>query len=297
VTFDLATVGTITPGTYTYPSIQVDAYGRTTAISSQTPVTSITANSSSRITQSATSGAVTFDLATSGVSAGTYGSATLIPTITVDDRGRVTSASNNSISTTINLVANTGSGTVSGGGTLAVNGTNSIATSVSSGTYTITNNGILSFNTRTGAVTLTSSDVTTALGYTPVNKAGDTISGNFTGITNLGANTVTYTHGSTTTTTFTTASTAQVAIDSFSSTSYRSAKYYVQMTSGSSYHVIELSLVHNGTTVYLSQYGEIFTGSSLGTFDASITGSTLSLFLTAANATTTVKLIRDTINI
>lgn len=35
-----------------------------------------------------------------------------------------------------------------------------------------------SFNTRTGAVTLTSSDVTTALGYTPVNKAGDTMTGN-----------------------------------------------------------------------------------------------------------------------
>jgi hypothetical protein len=297
VTFDLATIGTITPGSYTYPSIQVDAYGRTTTISSQTPVTTITSNSSSRITQSATSGPVLFDLATSGVTAGTYGSATLIPTITVDDRGRVTSASNNSISTTINLVANTGSGTVSGGGTLAVNGTNSIATSVSSGTYTITNNGILSFNTRTGAVTLTSSDVTTALGYTPANKAGDTLSGSFTGITNLGANTVTHSHSDRTTRTFVTASTSQVAVDNFSSTSYRSAKYYVQMTSGSSYHVIELSLVHNGTTVYLSQYGEIFTDSSLGTFDASITGSTLSLFLTAANSITTVKLIRDTINI
>ena len=297
VTFDLATIGTITPGTYTYPSIQVDAYGRTVVISSQTPVTTITANSSSRITQSATSGAVTFDLATSGVTAGTYGSATLIPTITVDTYGRVTSASNNSISTTINLVANTGSGTVSGGGTLAVNGTNSIVTSVSSGTYTITNNGILSFNTRTGAVTLTSSDVTTALGYTPANKAGDTLSGSFTGITNIGANTVTHTHSDRTTRTFVTASTAQVAIDNFSSTSYRSAKYYVQMTSGSSYHVIELSLVHNGTTVYLSQYGEIFSASSLGTFDATITGSTLSLFLTAANASTTVKMIRDVINI
>ena len=297
VTFDLATIGTITPGSYTYPSIQVDAYGRTTTISSQTPVTTITSNSSSRITQSATSGAVLFDLATSGVTAGTYGSATLIPTITVDDRGRVTSASNNSISTTINLVANTGSGTVSGGGTLTVNGTNSISTTVSSGTYTITNNGILSFNTRTGAVTLTSSDVTTALGYTPANKAGDTLSGSFTGITNLGANTVTYAHGDRTTRTFITASTAQVAVDNFSSTTYRSAKYYVQMTSGSSYHVIELSLVHNGTTVFLSQYGEIFTGSSLGTFDASITGSTLSLFLTATNAVTTVKMLRDVINI
>lgn len=36
---------------------------------------------------------------------------------------------------------------------------------------------VLSFNTRTGAVTLTSGDVTTALGYTPVNKAGDTLTG------------------------------------------------------------------------------------------------------------------------
>ena len=297
VTFDLATVSTITPGSYTYPSMQVDAYGRTTTISSQTPVTTITANSSSRITQSATSGAVLFDLATSGVTAGTYGSATLIPTITVDTYGRVTSASNNSISTTINLVANTGTGTVSGGGTLTVNGTNSISTTVSSGTYTITNNGILSFNTRTGAVTLTSSDVTTALGYTPVNKAGDTISGNFTGITNLGANTVTHAHGARTSTIFTTASTAQVAVDSFDATVYRSAKYQVQLTSGSSYHMIELILVHNGTTVYLSQYGEVLATTSLGTFDASITGSTLSLLLTATNATTTVKLIRDAINI
>ena len=297
VTFDLATINTITPGSYTYPSMQVDAYGRTTTISSQTPVTSITSNSSSRITQSTTSGPVTFDLAVSGVTAGTYGSATLIPTINVDDRGRVTYASNNSISTTINLVANTGTGTVSGGGTLTINGSNSIATTVSSGTYTITNNGILSFNTRTGAVTLSSSDVTTALGYTPVNKTGDTLSGNFTGISNLGLTSATYEHSFRTTKTFVTSSTAQVSIDSFDATVYRSAKYYLQMTSGSSYHVIELSLVHNGTSVYLSQYGEILTTTSLGTFDSTITGSTLNLYLTATNAVTTVKLIRDTINI
>jgi hypothetical protein len=37
--------------------------------------------------------------------------------------------------------------------------------------------GVSSFNTRTGAVTLTSSDVTTALTYTPVDKAGDTMTG------------------------------------------------------------------------------------------------------------------------
>lgn len=40
--------------------------------------------------------------------------------------------------------------------------------------------GVSSFNGRTNAVTLTSSDVTSALTYTPVNKAGDTITGNLT---------------------------------------------------------------------------------------------------------------------
>lgn len=39
---------------------------------------------------------------------------------------------------------------------------------------------VTSFNTRTGAITLSSADVTTALTYTPVNKAGDTISGALT---------------------------------------------------------------------------------------------------------------------
>ena len=38
--------------------------------------------------------------------------------------------------------------------------------------------GVLSFNSRTGAVTLTSGDVTGALGYTPANRAGDTFTGN-----------------------------------------------------------------------------------------------------------------------
>lgn len=45
------------------------------------------------------------------------------------------------------------------------------------GAVTIDNTGVLSFNTRTGAVTLTTADVTTALGYTPVNVAGDIMTG------------------------------------------------------------------------------------------------------------------------
>lgn len=93
----------------------------------------------------------------------------------------------------------------------------------------------------------------------------------------------------------TTSSVSQVSVDSFPSATYRSAKYYVQMTSGSEYHVIEISLLHDGTDVNLVQYGEIRTGASLGTFDASISTGTLNLLFTPTNATTTIKLTRTAI--
>lgn len=50
----------------------------------------------------------------------------------------------------------------------------------SSGTLALTTDGVTSFNTRVGAITLTSLDVTNALTYTPVNKAGDTMTGALT---------------------------------------------------------------------------------------------------------------------
>jgi hypothetical protein len=98
-----------------------------------------------------------------------------------------------------------------------------------------------------------------------------------------------------TSTAVTTSSTSQVTADSFATASYRSAKYFVQITSGSSYHVLELSVLHDGTTVYIVTYGEQFTGSSLGTFDATITTGTLSLLFTPTNSTTTAKLFRTLI--
>jgi len=99
------------------------------------------------------------------------------------------------------------------------------------------------------------------------------------------------------TNTYTTSSTTQVAVDTFSTSTYRSAKYQVQMTSGSNYHVIELSVVHDGTTAYLSQYGEIVTNNNLGSFDASISGGVLSLLFTPNYSVTVVKFIRSNITI
>jgi hypothetical protein len=80
-------------------------------------------------------------LSSTGVTAGNYGSATSIPTIVVDAKGRVTSLTTNAVSTTISLAGTTGSGSVAGGGTLTVNGLGAITTSISGSTITIAANG------------------------------------------------------------------------------------------------------------------------------------------------------------
>jgi hypothetical protein len=265
-------------------------------------ITAATANGINVLNPS--SKTIDLGLRTSGVTSGTYGGSTNIPVLVVDGFGRVTSAANVAVSTTINLAGGSGSGSVSGGGTLTVSGGTGITTSVSGSTITVTNSGVTSFNGATGAITFGSANVTNALGYTPSNRAGDAFtgaissSGSITGSSLTSNTSITVnTNGNITSNTFTTgASVTQVNVDSFATTTFRSAKYEVQMTAGTSYHVIELRVVHDGTTVWLAQYGEIFTGSSLGTFDASITTGVLNLQFTPASATaTTVRVIRTAI--
>ena len=94
-----------------------------------------------------------------------------------------------------------------------------------------------------------------------------------------------------TSTSYTTSTTSQVTAFSFAIATYRSAKILAQMTSGSSYHMIELNIIHDGTTAYVAQYGEVKSGSSLGTFDASITSGNLNVLFTPTNSTTTAKIV------
>jgi hypothetical protein len=109
----------------------------------------------------------------------------------------------------------------------------------------------------------------------------------------LTVNTFTYVSS----TIYTTGNVSQNTIDQFSVSTYRSAKYQAQMTSGSAYHMIELNVISDGTTPYLAQYGEIFTSASLGTFDVSITAGNLYLLFTPTNAVTTIKLMRTAITV
>lgn len=73
----------------------------------------------------------TLELTNTGVDSGTYGGATQIPVIVVDEDGRITSASNTSISTDLNVAADTGSNVISlGTDTLTFVGADGITTSI-----------------------------------------------------------------------------------------------------------------------------------------------------------------------
>jgi hypothetical protein len=92
--------------------------------------------------------------------------------------------------------------------------------------------------------------------------------------------------------------TSATTVASHAVATYRTVKYQVQITQGSAYHSTELNAIHDGTTVYLTEYGTIFSGSSLATFDASISGGNMLLKVTmGSNASSTIKVISSAISV
>ena len=91
--------------------------------------------------------------------------------------------------------------------------------------------------------------------------------------------------------TLTTTATTQTTLDSWAINTYRSTKYQIQASDSTSgeYHVIEIQTLHDGTTGYHVQYGEMHTGSSpLATFTVDINIGTLRLRVTPASSNSTV---------
>jgi hypothetical protein len=98
--------------------------------------------------------------------------------------------------------------------------------------------------------------------------------------------------GVTTTTTI-----SETPIDTFSSSTYRSAKYLIQITEGTSYHTTEISIIHDGSTTYSTEYGTIKTNELLSTFDSDIdTGNVRLLATPVSSSSTTFKIVRTSIN-
>jgi hypothetical protein len=79
--------------------------------------------------------------------------------------------------------------------------------------------------------------------------------------------------------------TSQVVLDSWDLYSVLSAKYFVQIKDAAVLEIDEIAIVTDGTNVYLSKYGIVNTGSSMGTFTADKVGTTIRLLFTPTGAT------------
>lgn len=95
----------------------------------------------------------------------------------------------------------------------------------------------------------------------------------------------------------TTNTTSNTTVDSFSAANYRSAKYYVQITSGTDYHVTEVLLIHDGTEVYITEYGTVYSNTSLGNVSANINTGYVELLVAPSNSASTVKTRRLAIEV
>jgi len=153
----------VTPATYgsstAIPVLIIDQQGRITGASTQNISTTLTIADDSSTTVDITLGSdtlklsgdtgittsisgdiVNIDLDNTAVTPNTYGSSTAIPVITIDQQGRITSASTQNISTTLTISDDTSSlATINlGSDTLKISGTaNEIETSISGDTITI----------------------------------------------------------------------------------------------------------------------------------------------------------------
>ena len=133
------------------------------------------------ITTSGSGNTLTIDLDDTAVTPASYGSSTAIPVITVDQQGRLTSASTASISTSWTLTGDSGSETVNGGDTVDIAGGTNITTAV-----TATDTATINLDTTlTGMVAGTFSGAVTAGSFT--DGTATMSSGALSGVTTIGA--------------------------------------------------------------------------------------------------------------
>lgn len=110
----------------------------------------------------------------------------------------------------------------------------------------------------------------------------------------VGSNQISYSNGVLqTAVTANTVTTSQISVDTFS-TGYRSAKYYIQVTdtSNNQYHSTNIDVMHDGVTVYVSEYGTIITGTSLASFDFDIQSSSVRCLITPTYAFNNIRIFK-----
>jgi hypothetical protein len=95
------------------------------------------------------------------------------------------------------------------------------------------------------------------------------------------------------------ATTGGDVIDTFDGTTYRSAKYVIQVSNGSGeFETREALVIHDGTSAYITEYAMVYTGAGLlGDASVQMNGTSVELVYTANAVGTTVKVISTYIDV
>jgi hypothetical protein len=88
---------------------------------------------------------------------------------------------------------------------------------------------------------------------------------------------------------------SQFIVDSFSIDEIRSAFYQVQVESSGGHQMLNLNVLHDGSTANVTVFGNTVTSSSLGSFTATIVGSVLRVLFTPSVGAVVVSFIKNAI--
>ncbi len=180
-----------------------------------------------------------------------------------------------------------GAGTYLGGAGMTLDGNTfnvGAGTGIQVNADTIENTGVLSITGTANQISATASTGAITLSTPQDIHSGATPS--FSGVT-VGSVTLT---DALLGTAAGTASDSATVIDSWSATTYSSAKYVVQMKKDNDIEVIEVLVAVDGNNnVYLTEYADVFSNAVLGTTDADYNGGNVRLKVTGTASGTSVK--------
>jgi len=207
-----------------------------------------------------------------------YASTSNILTVTNTDLGSSQNIFKNVVVGATTIVADQNDDTL----TFAAGSGISLTAASTSDTITIDNSGVLSITGTADQITASAS--TGAVTLSLPQSIATTSSPSFTGLT-VGSVTLTDALIGTATTSLST--TSATVVDTWSATTYSTAKYIVQMTNGNDIEVLEVLVTVDGNNnVYLTEYADVISNAQIGTTDADYSGGNVRLLVTSTDGTT-----------
>jgi hypothetical protein len=125
-----------------------------------------------------------------------------------------------------------------------------------------------------------------------------TVNASSANIVTTNSNTIVMGYATITSNTLTAATNAAQTLDTYATATYRSSKYDITLNAnGQFYETSTVNIVHDGTNIYISEYGIASSnGSPLATYTAAIATGTLTLTVTPVLGNTVFKFVKTMVN-